>query len=208
MSERKMKSRAILIPAGIVAISTLLIATIFGDAWQALAARSVGAYQAESAIYSFGTVGRAFSTFTDFIPPLSSTPFFGYGIGTFGNAFGLDYASLLPGSLSAESDLARNVLELGPVLGLLYIGLRFALVASLTAGAVIATSRTNNPMPLVLVGFGGILLLVDQITGQGSVHGFAWLYAGFCMAANRLQAVQVGYERSWPSGILGGHMYR
>ena len=200
MTQRTMKLRALLIPLGMVAISTLLITTIFSDAWQAFVARFVGAYQAESTVYSFGTVGRAFSIFTDFIPLLPTTPFFGYGLGTFGNAFELSYAGVLPSSLSGESDWARNVLELGPVLGMLYIGLRIALVVSLTRGAVLATSRANNPTPLLLLGFGGILLLVDQITGQGSVQGFGWLYAGFCMAANRLPASRATPEREGRSG--------
>jgi hypothetical protein len=91
---------------------------------------------------------------------------------------------------SGESDWARNVLELGPVLGLLYIGLRIALVIALTRGAVIATRTASNPMPLLLLGFCVVLLLGGQITGQGSVHGFGWLHAGFCMAANRVYGVQ------------------
>jgi hypothetical protein len=188
MTDAAMKSRAILIPIVITTVSTLLFTTIFSDAWQALATRSVRAYDAESAVYSFGTVGRAFAGFTDFVPILPTTPVFGYGLGTFGNAFGLQYTSLLQSSLTAESDWARNVLELGPVLGLLYIGLRVALVISLTRGAVMATRRSSNPMPLLLLGFGGILILEGQITGQGTVHGFGWLYAGFCMAANRVHA--------------------
>jgi hypothetical protein len=192
MSERTMKLRAILIPVGVVTVSGLLVATIFSEAWQALLTRSIGAYESESAIYSFGTVGRAFSGFTDFIPLLPTTPFFGYGLGTFGNAFSALNTGLLPSSLSAESDWARNVLELGPVLGLLYIGLRIAIVVSLTRGAVLATRRANNPLPLLFLGVGGLVLLVDQITGQGSVHGFGWLYTGFCIAANRTYAGREG----------------
>jgi hypothetical protein len=196
-----MKSRAILIPIGIIAISTLVMATVFADAWQALVARSVSAYEAESAIYTFGTVGRAFSSFTDFIPLLPTTPFFGYGLGTFGNAFGSEYASLLPSSLSGESDWARNVLELGSVLGMLFIGLRIALVLSLARGAARLTRIANDPTPLLFLGFAGILLLLDQITGQGSVHGFGWLYAGFCMAANRQEKREERKERTGPSAV-------
>jgi hypothetical protein len=190
MRQPELKLRALVIPLAVVSFATVLATTIFSEAWQALMARSVGAYDAENAIYSFGTVGRAFAGFTDFVPLLPSTPFLGYGLGTFGNAVSLEYTALLPSSLSGESDWARNVLELGPVLGLLYIGLRIALVVYLARGAVLATRRSGNPMPLLLVGFCGILLLGGQITGQGSVHGFGWLYAGFCMAANRVFGVR------------------
>jgi hypothetical protein len=186
MRQATMRLRGLVGPVIIIGISTALITTIFSDAWQALVTRSLGAYDTESAVYSFGTAGRAFAGFTDFLPLLTTIPFIGYGLGTFGNAFGVEFMSLLPLSLSAESDWARNVLELGPTLGLLYIGLRIAIVVSLTRGAVLATRRSNNPLPLVLLGFCGIVLLQGQITGQGSVHGFGWLYAGFCMAANRV----------------------
>lgn len=201
MTRASIKFRALFIPLIILAASAIAVTTIFSDAWQALVTRSVGAYDTESAIYSFGTAGRAFAGFTDFVPLLTTTPLLGYGLGTFGNAFGLEFTSLLAPSLSAESDWARNVLELGPVLGLLYIGLRIAIVISVARGAVLATRRSNNPMPFLLLGFCGVLLLQGQITGQGSVLGFGWLYAGFCMAANRIHAtsekLNVIRERSW-----------
>jgi hypothetical protein len=93
----------------------------------------------------------------------------------------------LKGSSYPEDDWSRNIVELGPILGLLYICLRIAIVAWLVKGAITATRRTNNPMPMLMIGFIGIILLYGQITGQGSVNGYGWIFAGFCMAANRLQ---------------------
>jgi hypothetical protein len=183
-----MRFRARVMPLVLLALSGVLGLTVFADASQALWERSVGAYTAENEVYGFGTIGRALSMFTDFLPLVFTTPLFGFGIGKFSNAFGLDYLSLLPASGSAESDWARNIVELGPLIGLSYIGFRIALVIALARGAIVATSLLNSPMPLMLLGSCGILLLAGQITGQGTVHALAWLYAGFCMASNDLQA--------------------
>jgi hypothetical protein len=188
MKESALRSRALFLPVIILSAFAVLVGTVFAEAWQALVMRSLGAYEAESTSYTFGTVGRAFAGFIDFIPVLSTTPFLGYGLGTFGNAYGTLSSALLPWSVQGESDLARNVLELGPVVGLLYIGLRIALFISLARAAIRATSLSSNPLPLLLVAFCGVLLLQGEITGNGSVHGFGWLFAGFCMAANRLYA--------------------
>jgi hypothetical protein len=195
MTEPALKARAVLIPSAIVVAATLLLTTVFSDAWQALLNRAAVANMSESAVYDFGTFGRALSGFVDFVPRLFTTPLFGYGLGTFGNANSLVYASLLQSSAFTESDLVRNVLELGPALGLMYICLRVVLFGVLMQGAVVATRRSQSPMPLILFGFGGILLLQGQITGQGSVQGFGWLYAGFCMAANSLPTPRESQEQ-------------
>jgi hypothetical protein len=188
LPQRAMRLRARVVPLVLLALSVLLVLTVFADASQALWERSAGAYAAENEVYGFGTLGRAMSIFTDFLPLVFNTPLFGFGIGKFSNAFGVDYLSLLPASASTESDWARNVAELGPVIGLGYIAFRIALVFVLARGAIVGTLRLNSPLPLMLFGSCGILLLAGQITGQGTVHGFAWLYAGLCMASNGLQA--------------------
>jgi hypothetical protein len=165
----------------------ILLSTVFSEAWQALMLRADAAYASESSVYAFGTLGRALSSFGTFIPLLFTTPLLGYGLGTFGNAFVVTNSwSLLPQSVIVEDDWARNVAELGPIWGLLYITFRIALVLWLVRGAIAATRRSSNPMPLLFAAFCGILLLTAQITGHGTVNGFAWLYVGFCIAANRL----------------------
>jgi hypothetical protein len=187
MQQPSMKQRARLLPLAILALALVLALTIFSDALEALIARSTGAYAIETEVYGFGLFGRAATIFSDFSPLVFSVPPFGYGIGTFSNAFGADYLNLLPASASVESDWARNVAELGPIVGLLYIVFRIALVIALARGAILATRRLDDPMPLLLFGCCGLLLLAGQITGQGTVHGFAWLYAGFGMASNRFR---------------------
>jgi hypothetical protein len=217
MPHGPMRGRALVLPAVVAGLAALLLTTAFSEAGQALLVRVTGAYADESTVYAFGTVGRAFSSFGSFLPLLTSTPMLGYGLGSFGNAFGLlSSITLLPPRVIAEDDWARNIAELGPVLGMFYIVLRIALVLTFARDAVAAAKR-NNPTSLLLVSFCGIVLLGGQITGQGSVNGLVWLYAGFCMAASRLGLASPGGSstlapvpagtpegRSWDSATAQG----
>ena len=38
-------------------------------------------------------------------------------------------------------------------------------------------------MPLLLFGYVAYLLMLGQVTGQGAVNGYAWLFTGLCIAA-------------------------
>jgi hypothetical protein len=73
---------------------------------------------------------------------------------------------------------------LGPIIGILFILYRIAFVVALVIGAGIASRRYRDALPGLLVGFVGITLLYGQISGQGSVNGYGWIFAGMCMAAN------------------------
>ena len=83
----------------------------------------------------------------------------------------------------AETEWDRIVLELGPLLGLLFIGLRVVLVAWLLRRALIANRMFGNPSGLVLFGFVGPHLLVGQVTMSGQGAMFAWLFVGLILAA-------------------------
>jgi hypothetical protein len=56
--------------------------------------------------------------------------------------------------------------------------------------AVRATRVSRSPLPLALFGYVGILLLNGQITGHGTVGGFAWLFLGLCMASCRIAKLE------------------
>jgi len=168
----------------IIAVGTLVTIGLFNrDVLAAISERLGGAYYSESELYGpLATIGRIIFDFGNFAKALSQAPHFGYGIGWFGNAF----ASQTVFALYAEDDWSRNIFELGPVIGLLFIGLRIAFVFWLTKSAVRTAKHVGNPLPLLLVGFIGVILLQGQVTGHGSINGYGWLFAGFCMAANRL----------------------
>lgn len=166
LAQERMKKRAIFITLLLGFAATLIIPTVFPAAFEALVERSAGAYETESEIHAFGVINRAFSDFGKFRTFILDTPLLGYGLGLFGNANSALSFRLLKGVSYPEDDWSRNVVELGPILGLLYICLRIALVAWLTKGAITATRRTNNPLPMLMIGFIGIILLYGQITGQ------------------------------------------
>lgn len=168
----------------IVTMGTLITIGLFNrDVLAVIFERIEGAHYVESELYGpLGTIGRIIFDFGNFTKPLSQAPHFGYGVGWFGNAF----ASRTVFALHAEDDWSRNIFELGPMLGLFFICWRIVFVVWLTKGAVAAVKRTSNPVPLLLVGFIGIILLQGQVTAHGSVNGYGWLFAGLCIAANRL----------------------
>ena len=83
----------------------------------------------------------------------------------------------------AETEWDRILLELGPPLGFLFIGLRILLVAWLLRRALLANRVYGNPASLVLFGFVGPHLLIGQITMSGEGAMFAWLFVGLILAA-------------------------
>ena len=88
--------------------------------------------------------------------------------------------------LLGENECGRIVLEAG-ILGVLYIAYRAWLVFYLLRYAILATKRSRNRLPILLIGFASVNLLVGQMTLQGTINGYGWLFAGFCIAANRLK---------------------
>jgi hypothetical protein len=168
----------------IIGVTTMVVVSfLYRDVLEATFERAEGAFYYESELYGpLGTMGRIIFDFGNFARALSLAPHFGYGVGWFGNAF----SSQMVFALYAEDDWSRNIFELGPALGLLFMSFRIALVVWLTKSALEVVKRVGNPVPLLLSGFIGVILLQGQITGHGSVNGYGWLFAGFCIAANKL----------------------
>ena len=129
-----------------------------------------------------GIVNRALSDFYRFVQFIPVAGFFGNGLGAAGNAG--DTLNLNSHLKEAEDDWSRNILDLGPILGILFILYRIVFTSALVIGAAKASRRDNDTLPALLISFIGITLLYGQITGQGSVNGYAWIFVGFCLAAN------------------------
>ncbi len=166
---------AILLVVGVV-----LGPRLFPRQLHALAERSAQAAEGD-AWYNYGIVGRALRDFVTFGSSVSSAPLIGYGIGETSNAGNILHRTFTGW---VENDWQRHVVELGPVLGIILMILRIALVVWLGANACRATRITNDALGLLLFGFIGVVLLYGQITGQGSVNGYAWLFAGLCIVAS------------------------
>jgi len=187
--------------AGIVLVGlTVLGGLMFARQSSALLERSRDVAQ-EDSWYSFGLLNRALSDFTHFATFMSQVDVLGNGLGLGGNAANMEK---LQGNLpEAEDDWSRNIVDLGPVLGLLYIIFRIAFVAWLVWGAARTSRLYDDPLPVLLISFIGITMLYGQITGQGTINCYAWLFAGFCMAANAGRLTDSGPETPGANGAYG-----
>jgi hypothetical protein len=83
-----------------------------------------------------------------------------------------------------ESEWPRALLEMGPVLGALFIGLRVALCGRMALASLVAL-RHDNILPL-LICVDGFLVVLNGQWGQSTTLGFAMFTAGLTFAATRM----------------------
>lgn len=88
------------------------------------------------------------------------------------------------GFLLAEGEWARLVLEMGPLSGLIMIGIRLAIVWFMLQLSLAAIQK-GNFLPILLFGASFLLVLNGQ-WGQATTQGFATLGAGLTLAATRM----------------------
>jgi hypothetical protein len=165
---------------------------IFPQATESFARRWSGAGDYETQTYGSGGVfARALYEVFDFLLLFGITPAQGYGLGTAGNAaFTLDTRAQTIIFVNekqvgaAESDWGRNILELGLIFGCLFILFRIAFAIWLAKIALAATARSGHPLPWLLFVFVSHLILNGQITANGTLNGYGWLFAGLCLAAS------------------------
>ena len=172
--------------AAIVVVALVAYPLVFPDSYHAIATRWQVADEFESTRFTGGVFGRALYGLVDFLRLMDETPLLGFGLGLGGNAstlMGLLIGGESPVSV-AETDWARHIVDLGPVLGLMYLVFRVALTIALLREAI-TSLRRGSLMSFLIFGFVGSELLAGQITGQGSVNAYAWLFAGFCLASAR-----------------------
>jgi hypothetical protein len=138
--------------------------------------------------------GRLFHPFYAFLDYLPFTPFIGYLLGFGGNAsLRLDWVRLPSaayewtgyGIWGLEGGWAVHLIELGLFVGLAFIIFRIGLILWAGWNACKCTRYSGHPLPVLLFGYAGIILLNGQITGQGTINGYAWMFLGFCLSAIR-----------------------
>jgi hypothetical protein len=83
----------------------------------------------------------------------------------------------------AEDEFPRVVLESGLILGLGYMVLRYAICGWLLWQSVRCIRARRDAVPLMLCSFTAPLLLIGQITLQGSINGYGWMFTGLTLAA-------------------------
>ncbi len=175
--------RALLWPSLIAVAAVGLYPIVFPEGYSSFMGRWDAAALVESRSFRFGIFGRALYSFVDFFHLLADTPLAGYGLGLAGNArliLGID----IPGFTGwAETDWARHIVDLGPVIGIVFIVYRIALVSWLAMRCLNGGRRNGDPLPVLLLAFVSVELLYGQISGHGTINGYAWLFMGFCLAA-------------------------
>lgn len=179
MTDRRQQLRCLIWPGAISLLGAALYVNLFSTAFEIMAARQAAAQANEGS-----TFARAVAILTSLFETLPRSTLLGYGLGLGSNA-GIILATGLRKLHLAENELPRIVEESG-LLGVAYVIFRFWLFFWILWGAITTTRRINNPLPLLLFSFTGVLILVGQLTLQGTINGYGWLFTGFSMAAMRI----------------------
>jgi hypothetical protein len=83
----------------------------------------------------------------------------------------------------AEDEFPRVVLETGLIFGLGFMGLRFILSAWMLWQSICCIRARQDAVPLLLCSFCIPLLLIGQMTMQGTVNGYGFIFTGLTLAA-------------------------
>lgn len=190
---KKIIVRAGVWPAFLVVVVGSLWPVVFPDAYEVFMERWTGAWASESQIFEYGIFSRAFHGFYAFVQHMDDTPLLGYLIGMRGNAAAqLNWVRLPEAAYQwtgyggwGEDGWSRHIIELGPIVGFLFIFYRIGLVIWLARRVIKSTRQSGDPLAMLLFGSVGLMLLNGQITGHGTHNGYAWLFLGFCLAATK-----------------------
>jgi hypothetical protein len=206
---RHMQFKAIAAAVAIAAVGFAVIPVAFPHTTEAFVRRWDDVGVSESRAYGSGGVfARAVHEIVAFRTLIGDAPPLGYGLGTAGNAAWIlkTRGQIIPFYSrdqfnAAETDWGRNLLELGPVLGFSYILFRVTFVIWLAGRALKATRSSGNPFPWLFAVYVGALISYGEMTANGTLNGYAWVFAGFCMAAaqnlcnRRVPGSQAGIRR-------------
>ena len=182
-----LKAKALALPLSLSAVAIVLYPIVFPTGFQTFMARWENAARSETA-FEGGVFGRALYGLIDFFRLVDVVPAMGYGLGYGSNAsitLRAEVDGIMPGLL-AETDFSRHMVDLGPVFGLCYIAFRVAVVVWLARLVLQATRRVSDPLPMMLFAYVGFVVLLGQITGNGTISVYGWLFTGFCIAATRV----------------------
>lgn len=135
---------------------------------------------------------RSLEQYTNVARYVADAPWSGHGIGMGSNvAARLLYGA--PDIALAEEEWGKNILELGPFLGLAYIALRFALVFHFATRALPALRHDRNPLPLLILAACALAVTQGQL-GPPTVLGFAVVGPGLLLAALKTEASAAASE--------------
>jgi hypothetical protein len=198
-----LKGRAFVWPAVITVAALAAYPLVFPDGYAAFMERWTAADASERKSFeNLGIVGRALFGTVDFLYLVDEVPLLGSGLGFGGNA-AITLGARIDGQPPpySESDFSRHMVDLGPLFGLAYVVLRLVLVAWLTRMALSATRRLGDPLPLLLWSYVATVLVMGQLTGQGTINFFGWLFTGLLIASCQV-SVPARAAKEPPAGGL------
>lgn len=153
----------------------------FKESLEALNDRFQRAAEAEGSAFT-----RAIAPLIIFTRYITTTPAIGYGLG-FGTGGGSLLATGKASLVLAEDEWSRVIMEAGPGFGILYLIYRIFFTFSLTRLAIKKARTENNLLPIIFLGFIGFYLFSGQITHQGTIQGYNWIFVGLILAAAKKQ---------------------
>jgi hypothetical protein len=125
-------------------------------------------------------IDRMFGTLLNSIISSIDVPLFGQGIGTYSNV-GIQTLEIKNTDRIADYEWSRIVLEMGPVLGIIFIFLRIRILTTAFSKAI-KKIRQNDYLPWMLMSFGFMLILQGQIAQPTSL-GFFTITLGLILAS-------------------------
>lgn len=164
-----------------LALLVVLVGFSYTDIYSMMLERNLSAIDSEGS-----PVLRALSSLFAFSQFFNETPVFGYGVGTGTNAA----AVILRGGseqgmgfLLAEDEWSRIVLELGYIIGGIYIFFRIFLVAWFLKLAF-HSYRNEEVLPIILFGFVGPIVLNGVMTMQGTVLAYGVIFSSILVGVS------------------------
>lgn len=172
-------------PAGIfvrylvlLAVTTSLTAYLlfsqFGDMSTAMASRMEDASEQEG-----GLLNRLLNSFFATGNTFEDSPLWGHGLGVGTN--GVSAYLQVGGLRLGEDELQRVLNELGPLLGLIFLTIRFVTAAVLVRQSI-ASAAKGWPSSLPLAGYAFLAIAIGQITNSTQNAFLPWLFAGLVLA--------------------------
>lgn len=180
------RAKAVVLPLLICFAALTLYPIVFPEGFAAITERVSHAHASETqGGFSLGILGRAFYGMIDFVYVIERVPLLGYGLGYGGNASNTLRATIdgVRPALLAETDFARHMVDLGPFFGVAYISFRVILVIWMAARVLRVSRQSSDPMPMLLLSYVAVTVGFGQITGQGAINAYGWLFAGLLLAA-------------------------
>jgi hypothetical protein len=157
----------------------------FEQAMEAFSARWESANEAEGGVVEGVFIDRFLGGAWTSLTGANQVPLAGMGLGMGTNAG----AALLTGEkvfLISEGEWGRVIGEMGPILGIFFIGVRVILAGAMISGGI-RRWRSGDPTALLLSSVTA-LWVAQGSWGQPTALGFAVIGGGLCLAAAREQS--------------------